>query len=59
MNEYYNLFLPLSKREVKIEISIPRYKENLLFDTLYLLDGQNAFQMPELHLVDQLELLSI
>lgn len=44
MNEYYNLFLPLSKREVKIEISIPRYKENLLFDTLYLLDGQNAFK---------------
>lgn len=44
MNEYYNLYLPLSKREVKIEISIPRYKEDILFDTLYLLDGQNAFK---------------
>ena len=43
MNEYYNLYLPKSKREVKIEISLPRNTDGVLFDTLYLLDGQNAF----------------
>ncbi len=43
MYEFYNLYLPQSKREVKIEISIPDNNENILFDSLYLLDGQNAF----------------
>lgn len=43
MIEYYNLYLPKSKREVKIEISVPRYKDNIVFDTMYFLDGQNAF----------------
>ena len=43
MNEFYKLYLPKSKREVKIEISVPRKKDDIIFDTLYLLDGQNAF----------------
>ena len=43
MLESYNLYLPKSKREVKIDISIPRDREGIIFDTLYLLDGQNAF----------------
>ena len=44
MLEYYRLYLPKSKREVKIEVSVPRYKENVIFDTIYFLDGQNAFK---------------
>lgn len=45
MIEYLNIFLPKSKKEVKIEISVPRYyHQNTKFDTLYLLDGQNAFK---------------
>lgn len=44
MLEYYKLYLPKSKREVKIEISVSRYRENITFDTLYMLDGQNAFK---------------
>ncbi len=44
MIEYYKLYLPKSKREVKIEVSVPRYRNNIIFDTLYLLDGQNAFK---------------
>lgn len=44
MIEYYKLYLPKSRREVKIEISVPRYRNNITFDTLYLLDGQNAFK---------------
>lgn len=44
MIEYYKLYLPKSKREVKIEVSVPRYRNNICFDTLYLLDGQNAFK---------------
>lgn len=44
MIEYYNLYLPKSKREVKIEVSAPRYKQGIIFDTLYFLDGQNAFK---------------
>lgn len=43
MIEYYKLYLPKSNREVKIEVSVPRYKDNILFDTMYFLDGQNAF----------------
>ena len=43
MTESFNLFLPKSKREVKIDISIPKNKDDIIFDTLYLLDGQNAF----------------
>lgn len=44
MIEYYKLYLPKSKREVKIEVSVPRYKNDITFDTLYFLDGQNAFK---------------
>ena len=43
MQEFYKLYLPKSKREIKIEVSLPRIKDDILFDTLYLLDGQNAF----------------
>lgn len=43
MYEFYKLYLPLSKREVQIEISIPDYNPNIEYDSLYLLDGQNAF----------------
>lgn len=43
MTESYKLFLPLSKREVNIDISMPKNNEDIIFDTLYLLDGQNAF----------------
>ena len=43
MIDFYNLYLPNSKREVKIEVSVSRKKDNVTFDTLYLLDGQNAF----------------
>ena len=43
MLESYKLFLPKSKREVKIDVSVPRDREDIIFDTLYLLDGQNAF----------------
>lgn len=45
MIEYVKIFLPKTKREVKIEISLPRYYDNsTLFDTIYFLDGQNAFK---------------
>ena len=44
MLEYYRLYLPKSKREVKIEVSVPRNRDNVLFDTIYFLDGQNAFK---------------
>ena len=43
MIEYYTLYLPKSNREVKLEISGPRYRNGIQFDTFYLLDGQNAF----------------
>lgn len=44
MLEYYKLYLPKSKREVKIEVSVPRVRKDIVFDTLYFLDGQNAFK---------------
>ena len=44
MIEYYKLYLPKSKREVKLEVSVPRYKNEIIFDTFYFLDGQNAFK---------------
>lgn len=45
MIEYLKLYLPKSKKEVKIEISMPRYYDKTTsFDTLYFLDGQNAFK---------------
>lgn len=44
MLEYYKLYLPKSDREVKIEVSVPRHRHNIYFDTLYFLDGQNAFK---------------
>ena len=43
MNESYKLFLPKSKREIKIDISLPKERAGITFDTLYFLDGQNAF----------------
>jgi predicted alpha/beta superfamily hydrolase len=43
MNEFYKLYLPKTQREVKIEVSIPKYRTHISFDTLYFLDGQNAF----------------
>ena len=44
MDESYKLYLPNLKKEVKIEVSLPREQENIVFDTLYFLDGQNAFK---------------
>lgn len=44
MYKSYNLFLPISKRNIKIDIYIPRFNKNKTFDTLYMLDGQNAFK---------------
>lgn len=43
MIDNYSLYLPNSKREVRIQVSSPRYKDNIVFDTVYFLDGQNAF----------------
>jgi len=43
MQEFYKLYLPKSKREIKIEVSLPRQRNDIIFDTLYFLDGQNAF----------------
>lgn len=43
MIEYFKLYLPKSKREVEIDISMPKNKDNIIFDTLYFLDGQNSF----------------
>ena len=47
MIDRYKLYLPKSKREVTIEVSGPRNEKNILFDTFYLLDGQNAFRDSE------------
>lgn len=44
MVEYFTLHFPKSNRDVKIEVSRPRILEGVTFDTLYLLDGQNAFK---------------
>lgn len=44
MYKSYNLFLPISKRNIKIDVWIPRFNKNKKFDTLYMLDGQNAFK---------------
>lgn len=44
MIDTYRLYLPHSKREVDLEVSGPRYKAGITFDTLYFLDGQNAFK---------------
>lgn len=45
MTEYLKLYLPRSKKEIKIEISLPRfYDKNSSFDSIYFLDGQNAFK---------------
>lgn len=45
MIEYVKLFLPRSNKEVKLEISLPRIvDENTTFDSVYFLDGQNAFK---------------
>ncbi|MCR5232015.1 MAG: hypothetical protein K6B64_05140 [Acholeplasmatales bacterium] len=44
MLEIYKLYLPKSKREVTIEVSGPRNKTGIKFDTIYFLDGQNAFK---------------
>ena len=58
MIDRYKLYLPKSKREVTIEVSGPRNKKNILFDTFYLLDGQNAFrdsEDPEMGAVQKLQ----
>lgn len=44
MIEYFKLYLPKSHREVKIDVSVPRYDKSIKFDCLYMLDGQNAFK---------------
>lgn len=45
MIEYIKLYLPKSRKEVKIEISLPRfYDKTIQFDSVYFLDGQNAFK---------------
>lgn len=45
MIEYVKLFLPKCKKEVKIEISTPKFFiEETTCDTIYLLDGENAFK---------------
>lgn len=45
MIDYIKLFLPRSKKEVNLEISLPRfYDKNTKFDSIYFLDGQNAFK---------------
>ena len=44
MIECYKLYLPKSKREIKIDVSVPRYRDNITFDCLYMLDGQNSFK---------------
>lgn len=45
MIDYLKLYLPKSKKEVKIEISLPRhYDKTIQFDSVYFLDGQNAFK---------------
>ncbi|MDE7264125.1 MAG: hypothetical protein K2N64_05650 [Anaeroplasmataceae bacterium] len=45
MTEYITLYLPKSKKEIKIEISLPRhYNKTTLLDSVYFLDGQNAFK---------------
>ena len=57
MIEYFKIYLPKTKREVKIEVSIPRnyQRTNTKFDTMYLLDGQNALKIPTPHSTVQLE----
>ena len=44
MVEYFTVHFPKSHRDVKIEVSRPRDLDGITFDTLYLLDGQNAFR---------------
>ncbi len=44
MIEFFNLYLPKSKREIRLAVSSPSNKESLVLDTMYLLDGQNAFK---------------
>ncbi len=44
MIKYIELYLPISDKKIKIEISFPKnYNEKIKYDTIYLLDGQNAF----------------
>lgn len=42
MTELFKLYLPNVKREITIELSIPKNSHQEM-DTLYFLDGQNAF----------------
>ncbi|MCR5350478.1 MAG: hypothetical protein K6E20_05780 [Acholeplasmatales bacterium] len=44
MVEYFTIHFPKSDRDVRIEVSRPRVLDGITFDTLYLLDGQNAFR---------------
>ncbi|MCQ2771897.1 MAG: hypothetical protein MJ238_01280 [Bacilli bacterium] len=49
MLQKFELFLPRSKRKVRITVSIPRNYNNsgIVYDSLYMLDGQNIFKNHE------------
>lgn len=43
MLEFYKLYLPKTKKEVKIEVFISKLNKDNKMDSIYFLDGQNAF----------------
>lgn len=45
----FDLYLPKTKRKVRITVSIPRNYQNsdIMYDSLYMLDGQNIFKNNE------------
>lgn len=46
MLQKFDLYLPRTKRKVKITVSIPRnyHNSDVVYDSLYMLDGQNIFK---------------
>lgn len=44
MYKSFILFLPLSKRNIKIDVYAPKYNKKKIYDSIYMLDGQNAFK---------------
>lgn len=46
MLQKFDLYLPKTKRKVRITVSIPRNYQNsdVMYDSLYMLDGQNIFK---------------
>jgi len=45
MIKKFDLYCPNSKRKVHIQVSIPKtYDADILFDSLYMFDGQNIFK---------------